>query len=119
MQKEASLFKVLADPTRLRLAALFATEGEICVCMLAEALNEPDFKISRHLGIMRSAGMVEARREGTWMYYKLAEPKDRLEQSLQDCLRDCLASHKTVKTDMKRLKNTLKNTLKKCSEKML
>ena len=111
MQKEASLFKVLADPTRLRLAALFAIQGKICVCMLAEALNEPDFKISRHLGIMRSAGMVEARRDGTWMYYKLAGPRDRLEQCLQNCFRDCLADHKTVKADTKRLKNALKNTM--------
>ena len=104
MQEEASLFKVLADPTRLRLAALLAIQGETCVCMLAQALDEPDFKVSRHLGIMRSAGMVEARREGTWMHYKLAQPRHRLEKCLQECFRDCLADHKTVKADTKRLK---------------
>ena len=105
MQDEAVLFKVFGDPTRLRLAVLLAIQGEICVCMLAEALDEPDFKISRHLGVMRSAGMVEARREGTWMYYKLVESRHRLEQCLQECLRDCLADHKTVKADMKRLRS--------------
>lgn len=105
MQDEAALFKVLGDPIRLRLAALFAIQGETCVCMLAQALDEPDFKVSRHLGIMRSAGMVEARREGTWMYYKLAGPRHRLEQCLQECFRYCLADHKTVKADMKRLEN--------------
>ena len=103
MKGEAGLFKVLGDPTRLRLAVLLATQGEACVCMLAEALDEPDFKVSRHLGIMRSAGMVEARREGTWMFYKLAQPRHRLEKCLQECFRDCLADHKTVKTDTKRL----------------
>ncbi len=103
MQEETSLFKVLADPTRLRLAVLLAIKGEICVCMLAEALGEPNFKISRHLGIMRSAGMVEARREGQWMYYRLAQPRHRLEKCLQECFRDCLADHKTVKADGKRL----------------
>lgn len=105
MQDEAALFKVLGDPTRLRLAVLLAIQGETCVCMLAEALDEPDFKVSRHLGIMRSAGMVEARREGTWMYYKLTGPRHRLEQCLQECFRDCLADHKTVKADTKRLEN--------------
>ena len=103
MREEASLFKVLADTTRLRLAVLLAIQGETCVCMLAEALEVPDFKVSRHLGIMRSAGMVEARREGTWMHYKLAEPRRRLERCLQECFRDCLADQKTVKADMKRL----------------
>ncbi|MFH1733001.1 MAG: metalloregulator ArsR/SmtB family transcription factor [Planctomycetota bacterium] len=103
MEAEADLFKVLADSTRLRLAVLLAVKGETCVCQLAQALDAPDFKISRHLGIMRSAGMVEARREGTWMYYKLAQPRHRWEECLQECLRDCLADHKTVKADMVRL----------------
>lgn len=103
MQEEAAFFKALADPTRLRLAVLLAIQGETCVCMLAQALDEPDFKVSRHLGIMRSAGMVEARREGTWMHYKLTEPRHRLEKCLQKCFRDCLADHKTVKADTKRL----------------
>lgn len=103
MQGEANLFKVLSDPTRLRLAVLLAFRGETCVCMLSQALNEPDFKVSRHLGIMRSAGMVEARREGTWMHYKLAKPRHRLEECLQMCFRNCLADHKAVKADLKRL----------------
>ncbi len=103
MQDETALFKVLGDQTRLRLAILLAIKGEICVCMLARALDEPDFKVSRHLGIMRSAGMVEARREGTWMHYKLAEPRHRLEERLQTCFRDCLADHKTVMADLTRL----------------
>lgn len=106
MQDEAALFKVLGDLTRLRLAVLLAIQGETCVCMLAQALEEPDFKVSRHLGIMRSAGMVEARREGTWKYYKLAGPRHHLEQCLQQCFRDCLSDHKTVKADTKRLKKT-------------
>jgi ArsR family transcriptional regulator len=106
MQDEATLFKVLGDPTRLRLAVLLAIKGETCVCFLAQALDEPDFKVSRHLGIMRSAGMVEARREGTWMYYKLAKPRHWLEECLHQCFRNCLADHKTVRADMKRLEKT-------------
>jgi len=103
MLEEAALFKVLADPTRLRLAVLLAIRGETCVCMLAEALDEQDFKVSRHLGIMRSSGMVEVRREGTWMYYKLAEPRHPLEKCLQECFRDCLAQHKEILSAVKRL----------------
>ncbi|HNT35745.1 MAG TPA: metalloregulator ArsR/SmtB family transcription factor [bacterium] len=104
MQEESALFKVLSDPIRLRLAILLAMQGETCVCMLARALGEPNFKVSRHLGIMRSAGMVEARREGTWMHYKLVEPRHRLEECLQECFRECLCDHTVIKEDMKRLR---------------
>ena len=103
MENEAAVFKVLADPTRLRLMVLLSIQGETCVCKLAEALNAPDFKISRHLGIIRSAGLVEARREGTWMHYKLSNARNRLEGCLQQCFRECLATHLTVKSDLKRL----------------
>ena len=102
MQDEASLFKALADPIRLRLAVLLAINGETCVCMLAQALDEPQFKVSKHLAVMRSARMVEARREGTWMHYKLVKPRFVLESCLQDCLRDCLNDNREVKADMKR-----------------
>jgi ArsR family transcriptional regulator len=100
MQKEVALFKVLSDATRLRLASLLLANGETCVCVLAQALNEPDFKISRHLGVMRSAGLVEARREGTWMYYRLVEPSCCFEQALQEFLRTGLTDHPTLKKDL-------------------
>ncbi len=106
MDNEAAIFKVLADPTRLRLTVLLSIQGESCVCGLAEALEAPEYRISRHLGIMRSAGMVETRREGTWMFYRLAQARNRLEGCLQDCFRDCLANHQTVKADMERLRQS-------------
>ena len=103
MNKEAALFKVLADSTRLRIAILLAVKGETCVCLLADGLDLPEYKISRHLGIMRSAGLVEVRRKGTWMYYKLSKARSRLEKCLQECFRDCLVDIPTMKADMKRL----------------
>ncbi len=104
MQHEAELFKALSDATRLRLVALLAVQGEVCVCVLAGALGEPDFKISRHLRVLRAAGIVEARREGTWMHYKLAAPRSSLEACLQHCFRECLTDHPTVMGDAERLR---------------
>ncbi|MFW5893916.1 MAG: ArsR/SmtB family transcription factor [Verrucomicrobiota bacterium] len=103
MHQEAELFKALSDPTRLRLVALLALHGEVCVCVMAEALDEPGFKISRHLRILRAAGIADTRRAGTWIYYRLAEPRTRLEACLQDCFRDCLKDHETVVADAARL----------------
>ncbi len=103
MREEADLFGALADATRLRLAVLLAIRGETCVCILAQALGEPAFKISRHLRVLRTAGLVEARREGTWMHYRLSRPRSRLERCLQDCFRRCLKGHETIKADLRRL----------------
>jgi ArsR family transcriptional regulator, arsenate/arsenite/antimonite-responsive transcriptional repressor len=68
-------FAALADKTRLRLINLMALD-EICVCFFVETLGESQPKISRHLAYLRRAGLVEARREGKWMHYRLAEPHD-------------------------------------------
>lgn len=64
-------FKALADPTRLRVLMLLAHEGELCVCELTHALAEIQPKISRHLGLLRTAGLVQDRREGQWIYYRI------------------------------------------------
>jgi DNA-binding transcriptional ArsR family regulator len=101
---EAALLKALADPTRLRLAVILSMNGETCVCTLAQGLDEPEYKISRHLGILRSAGLVEVRRNGTWMYYRLAKPRNPLEECLQECFRDSLAAHKSMASALMCLK---------------
>ena len=64
-------FQSLADPTRLRCLLLLAREGELCVCELQHALDQPQPKISRHLATLRSAGLVRDRRDGQWIYYAL------------------------------------------------
>ena len=66
-------FQALGDNTRLRLLNLMA-EQEICVCYFVEILGGPQPKISRHLAYLRSAGIVEARREGKWMHYRIVMP---------------------------------------------
>ncbi len=64
-------FKTLSDPTRLRVLVLLSREGELCVCELTHALGEIQPKISRHLALLREAGMVRDRRQGQWVYYRL------------------------------------------------
>jgi ArsR family transcriptional regulator len=65
------LFSGLADTTRLRALMLIQSEGEVCVCELTFALKESQPKISRHLALLRDAGILTPRREGTWMHYRL------------------------------------------------
>jgi ArsR family transcriptional regulator, arsenate/arsenite/antimonite-responsive transcriptional repressor len=91
------LFKALADPTRLRLLNLIA-DREICVCYFVEILQMSQPKISRHLAYLRKAGIATTRREGKWMHYRLAIPKDSVAASiLQETLK-----HLREKPEMKR-----------------
>ncbi len=69
------LLKALGDETRLRVVALL-THGELCVCHIEAALGLTQPNASRQLGILRNANVVEPRREGSWVYYKLAPQAD-------------------------------------------
>ncbi|MGZ5458303.1 MAG: ArsR/SmtB family transcription factor [Thermoanaerobaculia bacterium] len=69
-----SLFQALGDRTRLRILNLLA-DGEVCVCFFVEVLGEPQPKISRHLGVLRAADLVAARRDGKWMHYRVTIPE--------------------------------------------
>ena len=65
------VYAALADPTRLRILSLLG-EGEICVCHIHASLDVPQPTASRHLAYLRKSGLVEARRDGIWMHYKMA-----------------------------------------------
>ena len=64
------VYSALADPTRLRIMALLR-DGEVCVCHLHASLDVPQPTASRHLAYLRKAGLVDARRAGIWMHYRL------------------------------------------------
>jgi len=65
------VYAALADPTRLRILSLLS-EDEICVCHIHAGLDVPQPTASRHLAYLRKSGLVEARRDGSWMHYRLA-----------------------------------------------
>lgn len=71
------LFKALGDLTRIRIVALLS-HGELCVCHIEEALGISQPNASRQLAVLRAAEVVEPRREGSWVYYRLAPQTDEL-----------------------------------------
>jgi ArsR family transcriptional regulator, lead/cadmium/zinc/bismuth-responsive transcriptional repressor len=70
--------KALADPTRLRLAAVLAEPDELCVCDLAWVAGRAENLISHHLRVLRSAGLVTSRRDGKIVLYRLTKLGRRL-----------------------------------------
>lgn len=67
----ARMFKALGDPVRLRLLSLVASHegGEACVCDISESFDLSQPTISHHLKVLRSAGLLDCQRRGTWVYY--------------------------------------------------
>lgn len=65
-----NIFKALGDQTRLRIINLLLSQ-ELCVCEIVEALDLPQPRVSRHLGILKDAGLVLDRREAQLVYYRM------------------------------------------------
>lgn len=97
-----TLFQALADRTRLRLLNLLAG-GELCVCYLVEILGESQPKISRHLGYLRRAGVVAARRDGKWIHYRLTRPADEQQARALDCVLAVLGDDRQMQRDRAQL----------------
>ena len=83
-----ALFRGFADPTRLRILNVLAA-GEMCVCDLVALLRLPQPTVSRHLAYLRRVGLVAARREPRYAYYRLTPPRDAVHANLIGCVRDC------------------------------
>ena len=98
----ASLFRALGDATRLRILGLLLT-GEVCVCHIHESLKIPQPKASRHLAYLRRAGLVEARRDGLWMHYRLADLPDPVRGAIVEAVARALSNLGTVRRDALRL----------------
>jgi len=71
--KESRLFKALADETRLRILKILEIR-EMCVCEVMVALDLTQPTASHHLGLLENAGLVKGRKEGKWVFYKVANP---------------------------------------------
>jgi ArsR family transcriptional regulator len=76
-----AVFLALADRVRLRLLNLMR-DGDVCVCFFVDVLGEPQPKVSRHLAVLRKAGLVTARRNAKWMHYSIARPKNAAAQQI-------------------------------------
>lgn len=96
------LFKALGDETRLRIVALLS-HGELCVCHVEAALELTQSNASRQLGILRSAGIVDTRRELNWVYYRLVAQEDPDCERQLKALVGAFARQTVVKADVQRL----------------
>jgi ArsR family transcriptional regulator, arsenate/arsenite/antimonite-responsive transcriptional repressor len=74
-RKIADTHKALADPMRIMILRLLL-ERELCVCEIVRSLEEPQYKVSKHISVLKQAGLVRDWREGTWIHYEIAPDLD-------------------------------------------
>lgn len=99
------LFRALGDETRLRIVALLS-HGELCVCHIEAALDLNQSTASRQLGILRAAGVVDCRREGTWVYYALTAQDHATVAGALDVLTGAFGAERALRADHARLRRS-------------
>jgi ArsR family transcriptional regulator len=98
-----TVFRALSDQTRLRILNLLRG-GELCVCHLVAVLGVPQPTASRHLSYLRKAGLVVARKQGLWSYYRLSPARGKSRRMLLDYLVQCFQEDVIFEEDNGRLR---------------
>ncbi|VGO17389.1 Arsenic resistance transcriptional regulator ArsR1 [Pontiella desulfatans] len=74
METTLDILKAVSDKNRLRVVAALSRYDELCACQITELLEVSGATVSRHLGILQKAGLLDSRKDGRWVYFKLARP---------------------------------------------
>jgi len=106
----SDLLKALSDETRLRMVNIIF-EKELCVCDIMETLKITQVKASRHLGILRNAGVVNDRKSAQWVYYSI---KEENQSFLKGLVLENLRSEQLYQEDLRNLGEWLKRKTTVC-----
>ncbi len=112
----AELMRLLADETRLRALLMLQQKGELCVCELTEALQVSQPKTSRHLAQLRDADIVETRRAGQWIHYRLATNLPDWARQLLDNLAAELHGTGPFDADSQRIMRAIARNRSECEQ---
>jgi ArsR family transcriptional regulator len=107
MRDVVTIAKALSDENRVRIVAMLAGR-ELCVCQVIELLELAPSTVSKHLSILKQARLIDGRKDGRWMYYRLAD--DDAPRAAHDALRwtlQTLKGDKRLRDDATRLKQIL------------
>jgi ArsR family transcriptional regulator, arsenate/arsenite/antimonite-responsive transcriptional repressor len=108
MRDLMAVFKALADENRVRVLMTLRPK-ELCVCQIVELLGLAPSTVSKHMAILKQARLVECRKEGRWMFYRLAESDGPAEaREITSLVSRLLANDPRVRDDVKRMKQILK-----------
>ncbi len=108
MRTIVNITKALGDGSRLRVL-MALSGGELCVCQIVAMLGLAPSTVSKHMYVLRQAGLVEARKEGRWVYYRLpVEGSDKAAREAVRWVQRHLVDDPQIVRDAKTLKAVLK-----------
>ncbi len=107
MDRHALAFSALSDESRLRIIhLLLASNQELCCCELTDALEIPQYNISKHLAALSKAGLIRERRDGKWIYYSIAPSEDSFRAKLLETVAS-IRNHHAFRRDERELTRRL------------
>ena len=107
MREFMSIVKALADESRVR-TVMALRDGDLCVCQIIELLGLAPSTVSKHMAILKQARLVESRKDGRWIYYRLADATaPSLVQDALAWVQESLSGDARIDDDAKTLKNIL------------
>lgn len=105
MSDFAKIAKALGDEGRVRIIRALDKEKELCACQLTELLALAPSTVSKHLGILKQAGLLKSRREATWIYYTLNhDSKDKVVREWLNFTLLSVRSEREYKEDKQKLR---------------
>jgi ArsR family transcriptional regulator, arsenate/arsenite/antimonite-responsive transcriptional repressor len=107
LKEIVKVFKAIGDETRIRLLKLLQ-QRELCVCELMQALDMTQSRVSRNLGILKNAGLVDDRRDGLWVHYSLNVEARPYIKELLEILKDSCNDDKIIVKDLVELSKAQK-----------
>ncbi len=101
---QVRIFKALGDPNRIRIMKMML-ERELCLCEVREVLDLSNSTVSKHLTILRDAGLLLDSKEGKWVNFRINdESADPLISSAIRLVRDSFADDDSVREDLKKVR---------------
>jgi len=107
MKEVMAVTKALADRNRTRIL-IFLRAGELCVCQIIEMLALAPSTVSKHLNILHQAALIESRKEGRWIYYRLPDKPSACVKAALLWLTSSLAADPHALQDARRRKAVLR-----------
>ena len=112
MRDFLAITKALSDESRVR-ALMALAGGELCVCQIIELLGLAPSTVSKHMAVLHQAGLVEARKDGRWIYYRASERTESpCAREALSMARECLSRERRIREDARRLKDIRKMSRK-------
>lgn len=108
MFQPLEILKALSDMNRLRIVSALSRYDELCACQITEVLKVTGATASRHLSVLQSAGLLDSRKEGRWVYYRLAPPSST--GPVFQWLESTLVESEQLQADARTLENIVEIT---------